>query len=291
MCAQPTSRPSGRWWRRVGVAAALGLAAVPVALGPLPAPGAPAPVETPSAAPPSGSPAPSGPSGSPSGSAAPATPLPTATGRGAQLYGSNCAGCHGYRGQGTQQGPSLVNVGAASVDFQLSTGRMPLSDPRVQEPPHRAPQFSPSDIRALVDYVTAFGGPAGPPIPSVAPGQLQTGRKLYAEHCAACHSATGQGATLTNGWIAPALDRATPTQVGEAVRVGPGLMPAFPPNVLDDQQVNALAGYVQFLQGRHVNLNRGGLALAWLGPFGEGAIAWIVGIGLLIVVIRKLGTK
>ncbi|HYO31782.1 MAG TPA: cytochrome c, partial [Nocardioidaceae bacterium] len=51
---------------------------------------------------------------------------------GRQLYIIGCATCHGLNGEGVltkeayNYGPSLVGVGAASVDFQVGTGRMPL---------------------------------------------------------------------------------------------------------------------------------------------------------------------
>jgi len=46
---------------------------------------------------------------------------------GAKLFAANCATCHGMNLQGTTQAPSLIGVGAAAVDFQVGTGRMPLA--------------------------------------------------------------------------------------------------------------------------------------------------------------------
>jgi ubiquinol-cytochrome c reductase cytochrome c subunit len=222
----------------------------------------------------------------PSPSASSAAPV---TGRGAELYGQQCASCHGMQGEGTQRGPSLIGVGRASTDFQLSTGRMPLKHD-TYEPLHSDPAFGPAGIDALVDYVASFG-PGGPAIPTVRPGDPSAGQQLYAYHCAACHSASGMGATLTNGQVGPSLMRATPTQVGEAIRVGPGLMPAFPDSALSDRDVDAIAGYVQVLQDKRGNLDRGGLALGRLGPFTEGVVAWVLGLGLLVLAIRRLGSR
>jgi ubiquinol-cytochrome c reductase cytochrome c subunit len=284
--------PAVGWRRRVRtLGAGLGLAGVAaLAMPPLPAPAEP----TPSPA----APAPHGPSPSPAAPAphgpspSPAAPPPPAAGggRGALLYGQRCASCHGQQGDGTQRGPAIGNVGAASVDFQLSTGRMPLN--REERPNvHREPAFSATDIAALVEHVAAFPPGGGPAIPAVHPGDPRTGRELYLTYCAACHSATGFGAALNNGRFAPSLFRATPVQVGEAIRVGPGLMPAFPPAALDDAQVDAIAGYVRVLQGHHGNLDRGGFWLWRLGPFPEGAVGWIVGMGLLVLVARALGSR
>jgi ubiquinol-cytochrome c reductase cytochrome c subunit len=223
-------------------------------------------------------------------STASATPAPGAStgARGADLYLRDCGSCHGPQGQGTQQGPSLIGVGPASVDFQLGTGRMPQVREGEQQQPHREPAFSAADIRAIVAHVDSFGG-GGPQIPPVAPGDLATGRELFLANCAACHSATGAGGALTNAWIAPPLARSTPLQVAEAVRVGPGLMPAFPPTVLTDRQVDALASYVQELRGDR--LDRGGASLGRLGPFTEGLVAWAVGLVLLVLAARWLGSR
>jgi ubiquinol-cytochrome c reductase cytochrome c subunit len=226
----------------------------------------------------------------PAGAAPAPQPTPSSTvegGRGAELYLRDCASCHAPRGQGTQRGPALAGVGPASVDFQLSTGRMPLRREE-RQPAHRTPVYPAADIQAIVAYVAGFG-PGGPPIPSVAPGELTTGRQLFLANCAACHSATGGGAALTNAWIAPSLDRATPLQVAEAVRVGPGLMPEFPPSVLTDRQVDAIATYVQELRGD--KLNRGGASLGRLGPATEGLVGWAIGLVLLVLAARYLGSR
>lgn len=219
------------------------------------------------------------------------TPPPAATtpagDRGTQLYLEQCASCHGVRGQGSQQGPSLVGVGPAAVDFQLSTGRMPVSR-EVSQARRREPVFSAGDISALVDHVGSFGG-GGPRIPRVTPGDVVSGREIFAANCAPCHGATGSGAVLTNGWSAPPLYDASATQVAEAVRVGPGLMPAFPAQVLTDQQVDDLTSYVRRL--RTEGLDPGGNPLGRLGPLAEGLLAWLVVLGLLVAGVRWLGGR
>lgn len=43
---------------------------------------------------------------------------------GKKLYAVGCSSCHGTSGQGSSDGPSLVGVGSAAVDFQVGTGRM-----------------------------------------------------------------------------------------------------------------------------------------------------------------------
>ncbi|OZV76956.1 hypothetical protein CA850_25480 [Micromonospora echinospora] len=252
------------WVTRAGAAGAvLALATGPAALA----------VPTP--------PHPAASSGSPTGTA------PGEQNRGGELYRQSCASCHGDQGQGSSRGPSLVGVGAASVDFQLATGRMPVPA-ETRQPRRGEPVFSADEIAALVDHVTSFGG-GGPQIPRVAPGSLTAGRELFAANCAPCHGATGSGAPLTDGWIAPPLYDATPVQVAEAIRVGPGLMPVFPSQVLTDQQVNDLTTYVQQLRGHRPD--RGGNPLGRLGPLAEGIVAWIATLGLLVAAARWLGRR
>lgn len=259
--------------RAAAAAAALGAFALPAGLAPSPGPSG-------SSAGPSGSSA--GPSSSPSAGA-------VTSQRGRTLFERSCASCHGTAAQGTQRGPSLIGVGPASLDFQLSTGRMPLTRERY-EPVHRKPAFSGADIRAIVDYVSGLGG-GGPAIPVVNPDNVQLGQSLYLDNCAACHSATGAGGALTNGQFAPSLAKATPTQVGEAIRVGPGLMPAYSQTALDRREVNAIADYVQTLQDKHGDTDRGGLPLGRIGPVTEGFVGWGVGLLLLVLVVRWLGSR
>jgi ubiquinol-cytochrome c reductase cytochrome c subunit len=208
-----------------------------------------------------------------------------AGGRGQELYQQNCATCHGQQGEGTERGPTLVGVGAASADFYLSTGRMPIAEE--QRSPGRAkPAFGRADIDALVAYVASLGG--GPAIPAVDPaaGRLPEGERLFQENCAACHSATGTGGALTSGQVAPSLAPSTPVQLAEAVRVGPGPMPRFDAQALDDRQVDSIARYVGYLQRGG---NPGGAGLGRIGPVTEGLVAWVVGLGLLVLVVRRLG--
>lgn len=206
--------------------------------------------------------------------------------RGAELYAVGCASCHGPAGEGTPDGPPLLGVGAASVDFQLSTGRMPLADPDRQAV-RRPPAYSPEEIGDLVAFVTSLAPGRGPGIPVVDPeaGDLSLGRQLYGANCAACHGPGGQGASVGGGQVAPDVHQATAVEVAEAVIVGPGAMPPFR---LDGPELDALVRYVLSL--REVD-DPGGAGLGHVGPVAEGLVAWLVGMGLLVVAIRLTGTR
>ncbi|MGI8982936.1 MAG: cytochrome bc1 complex diheme cytochrome c subunit [Acidimicrobiales bacterium] len=207
---------------------------------------------------------------------------------GRQLFGVACTTCHGTEGEGVDdRGPSLVGVGAASADFYLSTGRMPLDRPRAQAERKRV-AYSPAQIRQLVAFVASLGD--GPAIPRVSPtaGDLAEGNRLYANNCAPCHSSAGAGGALGHAVYAPPLNRATPVQVAESVRIGPGAMPVFGPETLDDDQLASIVAYVGYLRDPN---DRGGLGLGHLGPIPEGFVAWVVGLGAMLVAVRWIGTK
>ena len=202
--------------------------------------------------------------------------------RGHQLFLVGCAYCHGQNGEGTAQGPDLRGVGAASADFQLSTGRMPNTAPDRQSVTKRSP-YTRGEIDDLVAYVASLG--SGPPIPDVhdPPGELQEGGQLYLDNCAACHSAAGNGGALSIGRDAPTLHGATPVEVGEAVRTGPGNMPVFGPGTFTPQQLNSIVRYVEYLKEPQ---DPGGFSLGLVGPITEGLVAILVGLGALMLMTR-----
>jgi ubiquinol-cytochrome c reductase cytochrome c subunit len=208
------------------------------------------------------------------------------TERGRELFLDSCASCHGTDARGIPgRAPTLHGAGAAAVDWYVSTGRMPLSDPGDQ-PLRAEPAFSRHDIAALVAYAGTLGGP---PIPDVDPrrGDVGEGRELFAEHCAGCHQIAGQGGALT-GALVPKLDDATPVQVGEAIRVGPYLMPRWQEGVISDADVDDLAAYVEHTQSPE---DPGGWGIGHTGPVPEGLISILLAGGVLVVVSRMIGER
>jgi ubiquinol-cytochrome c reductase cytochrome c subunit len=220
------------------------------------------------------------------------------------LYLRDCAWCHGAQAEGSPRAPDLRSgtKGPADVDFVLRTRRMPLRKP--DDPMRRGAattEYSDRDREAIVEYLAGLGQ-AGPGIPPLSPNpqSLSRGADLYLANCAACHSSTGIGGTLsaaqrsgapdTGGpeTFAPAITSSTRVEVAEAIRVGPGTMPVFGPKTLTDDDVDAIAAYVKYL-GR--TADPGGLALGHIGPVTEGAVGWLIGLGLLIAVTRWIGTR
>jgi ubiquinol-cytochrome c reductase cytochrome c subunit len=205
---------------------------------------------------------------------------------GERLFQETCAQCHGFDGRGVRdQGPSLLDAGAGAADFYLSTGRMPLDHPT--EPVRSEPAYTRSQIADLVDFVASLG--SGPPIPTVDPasGSLSEGQQLFAEYCAGCHQIAARGGAVT-GAVAPALDKATPVQIAEAVRTGPYVMPEFSEQLIDAHQLDSIARYVRY--ARHPD-NHGGWSLESLGPIPEGIVAWFIGALALVAFARLLGRR
>ena len=218
---------------------------------------------------------------------------------GSELFAANCASCHGIDGRGVSPsnpvhgagdiegaGPSLQGVGAQAADFYLRTGRMPLGRPD-EEPERSRPSFSETEIRALNAYVASLG--KGPPIPSPRPDEahVSRGMELFTDHCAGCHQIVGEGGYVTDARV-PVLQHASATQIAEAVRIGPYLMPSFSPKAINDQQLNAIIAYVE--QSKHPT-DRGGLGIGHIGPVPEGIVAWLVAAVVLVGVCLLLGER
>ncbi len=220
---------------------------------------------------------------------------------GSQLYAGNCATCHGVAGEGINQprtgaggilgqGPPLRGVGALAADFYLRTGYMPLASPHSE--PEDLQQgtrvlLSEKEIRSLVLYVASLGH--GPPIPSPDPGagNLARGLQLFTMHCAGCHQVMARGGFVTGARV-PELQTVSATQIAEAVRIGPYLMPHFSEHQISDAELNDIVKYV--LAVRHPP-NRGGWGIGNIGPIPEGLVTWWIAGPLIIFMCLALAKR
>jgi ubiquinol-cytochrome c reductase cytochrome c subunit len=237
--------------------------------------------------------------------AAPASAAPPLVQQGKHLYGQYCVACHGAAGSGITQkshkigggpgrgqeqqtglAPSLRGVGALAADFYLGTGYMPL--PHIGLQPRRSRKvLSDDQIRALTAYVASLG--RGPPIPHPHPenGSVSRGLALFGDHCAGCHQIVAEGGYLTDA-IAPPLENATATQIAEAVRIGPYVMPRFSPRQISDTDLNSIIAYVEYTKNPD---DRGGWALGHLGPVPEGMVTWFLAAVVLLAVCLLLAKR
>lgn len=199
----------------------------------------------------------------------------------------HCEACHGERNLlGATQGglelngglipmrhwyaPSLASAREASVaDWPvdeivalLRTGAAPrgVALGPMGDVVLRSTQYLPeADLRAIAVFLKSLPqverpAPAAEP---VAPARLAEGERLYADHCAACHGAQGEGA---DGLIPPLAGNRTVTMDPPAnlvrVIVNGGFAPAtasrprpfgMPPfaHTLDDDQIAAVATFLR----------------------------------------------
>ena len=244
---------------------------------------------------------------------------PTVIAAGEALFNTHCSSCHGVAGVGSSRAPQVINAGAAGVDFYIRTGRMPLNNPNDEAIAHN-PLFTESQIRQLDSYVAALpaihgvknpassGAPGIPTIQPLCKGSgangpaqlaaeqkgtancvtLSFGNSTFTLNCAQCHQIAGRGGLLSKADVVPTLQNASLLVSAEAMRVGPQPMPVFGPGQLNENQVSAVAHYVQYL---HFPTHPGGLTISGFGPVAEGFVGIIVGLGLLLLVSRLIGNR
>jgi ubiquinol-cytochrome c reductase cytochrome c subunit len=214
----------------------------------------------------------------------------TATAQGKALFATSCASCHGIDAQGTSQAPSLVGAGAAAVDFQMSTGRMPAKEYGAEED-RKPTDFTQAQIYDIAGYIASLGG--GPSIPASSQTSSRgantgLGMQLFSTNCSQCHGFAGAGGALTYGKSAPALTAATPTQIYEAMQTGPEAMPVFGDGTITPDEKRDIIAYVT--QTRQ-EANPGGLSLGRTGTITEGLLAWLGGLGFLVLIAMWLTAK
>jgi ubiquinol-cytochrome c reductase cytochrome c subunit len=212
---------------------------------------------------------------------------------GQALFAQDCASCHGPTAQGTANAPNLVGLGPATVDFWVSTGRMPAENPRAVQAPEKPPRLTDKQALEVAAWVNSLD-PSTPYIPhvNVKDANLATGASLFALNCAACHTITGAGDALARNTFSPSLHtdgQPTATQTAEAIRTGPANMPRFNGGNLSDAQVADLVKYVTE-KIQHPS-NPGGFGLGGIGPVAEGFVALLFGVGGLMLVCFWIGDR
>ncbi|HSP51936.1 MAG TPA: cytochrome c [Cryobacterium sp.] len=208
---------------------------------------------------------------------------------GQKLFAANCATCHGLDAAGTNAGPSLIGVGAASVDFQVGTGRMPmqLNGPQAEK---KAVQFTEEQTASLAAYVASLAPGPALPDPSLLDGEgdAANGAELFRINCAMCHNVAGAGGALTQGKYAPALAGVTEKHIYEAMVTGPQNMPVFNDMNISPESKRDIITYLKYLDN---NPSPGGFALGSLGPVSEGLFLWIFGLGSIVALTVWITAK
>ena len=210
--------------------------------------------------------------------------------KGRALFAVSCSSCHGLNAEGIlterggNYGPSLIGVGAAAVDFQVGTGRMPMAQPGSQAARKR-PVFKGEEVAALAAYVGSLA--PGPAIPSkeetntsdLSNEEMVQGGEFFRTNCTACHNFAGKGGALPKGKQAPPLTGVSAKHLIEAMLTGPQQMPVFSDGVLSPKDKREIVAY---LKKNESSPDYGGFSLGGIGPVSEGMFAWLVGIGGLV---------
>jgi quinol---cytochrome-c reductase cytochrome c subunit len=214
----------------------------------------------------------------------------TQVAQGKSLFIQSCSSCHGLDAQGTSQAPSLVGAGAAAVYFQMSTGRMPAKELGAEND-RKPTNFTEQQIYAIADYIASLGG--GPAIPSdeqvsTVGANTALGEELFSTNCAQCHGFAGAGGALTYGKNAPSLNASTPKQIYTAMLTGPEAMPVFGDGTITPEQKRDI---IAFIEDTKVEPNPGGFSLSRTGTVTEGLVAWLGGLGFLILIAMWLTAR
>jgi ubiquinol-cytochrome c reductase cytochrome c subunit len=210
---------------------------------------------------------------------------------GQTIFLKGCSSCHGLNSEGGAVAPSLIGVGAASVDFQVGTGRMPMQD-MSQQAMRKAPLYDEEEVAALAAYVASLApGPASLTNEEITwerDGNTADGGELFRNNCAMCHNFAGQGGALTQGKYAPTLMGVEPKHIYEALITGPQAMPVFSDKVITPQEKLSI---IKWIKAAESEPNLGGAALGRVGPVTEGLLVWTLGLGLLIGIAVWLTAK
>jgi ubiquinol-cytochrome c reductase cytochrome c subunit len=213
------------------------------------------------------------------------------------LFDQTCSSCHGSDANGVNAsggpaiGPNLQGVGAATVDFWVTTGRMPATDVAAVEAERKPPRLTDKQALEVAAYINSLD-PSVPavPTPNLKGANVADGANLFQLNCAACHTITGAGDALAFGTNAPSLQnrQVTAQQVVEAMRIGPANMPRFSGNLSDSQVRDVVAYVTEKIQ--HPS-NPGGLGLGGVGPVAEGFVALLLGVGGLALICFWIGDR
>lgn len=210
---------------------------------------------------------------------------------GERIFLKGCSSCHGINLEGSAIAPALLGVGAASVDFQVATGRMPVADMSVQIA-RKKPVYNEKQVEALAAYVSSLA--PGPEVPGESQlnyerdGSIAEGGELFRTNCAMCHNFAGQGGALSQGKYAPTVMGVLPRHIYEAMVTGPQSMPVFSDKTITPEEKLSI---IKWIKSAEAEPQLGGASLGRVGPVTEGLLVWTLGLGLLVGVAVWLAMK
>ena len=182
---------------------------------------------------------------------------------GATLFGTFCAACHGPHGEGMRYPGMSAFPAIGNPDFlAVASDRFLHATVQHGRPGRRMPAWGekdgglrPAEVDAVVAYVRVFGG-----VPSPAEteprrwvqGNVADGKRLFADNCATCHGANGEGKEGPQLHNQGLLQAATDRYLIETVKRGRRgtAMPTFAASatthrLLSDEEIEAIVSFVR----------------------------------------------
>jgi cytochrome c oxidase cbb3-type subunit 3 len=168
-----------------------------------------------------------------------------------QLFGDNCAGCHGRSAAGGPGFPSLIDdawLWGGDTDTIMETLRVGIN---ATHPDTRWAQMLAfgrdgmlprEEIRTVVDYVQSLSGTEAPA------DRIAAGAEIFANNCASCHGDNGAGITdigapnlIDDFWIYGGDDEAMFATIWDGRQ---GWMPSWESRMTETER-KILAVYLQ----------------------------------------------
>ncbi len=187
---------------------------------------------------------------------------------GATLYGTFCAACHGPQGEGMRYPgisafPAIGNpdfLAIASDRFIAATVTHGRAGRRMPAWGEKEGGLRPAEVDAVVQHVRSFG--IGVPVPIEtepqrwAKGDAKEGARLFADTCASCHGANGEGKEGPQLHNRNLLANATDRYLVETIRRGRRgtSMPSFVQSstthrLLSDREVESIVTFIRSWEG------------------------------------------
>ena len=176
---------------------------------------------------------------------------------GQALFKENCAPCHGSGAAGRTGYPNLNDddwLWGGTLQDVYKTIQHGIRAKDEQTRSNVMPNFGadgilpPADVDLVSTYVLSLSEPSTP----MTPAQREAGSKLFADNCASCHGAKGEGLPEMGGprlsdkiWLYGSGKEAIARQVNKARA---GVMPSWSQR-LPDSSIKQLAIYIDSLGG------------------------------------------
>ncbi len=211
---------------------------------------------------------------------------------GQALFASNCSSCHGREANGsTGVAPNLQGLGAGTVDFWVSTGRMPLANASI-EPVRKPPRFNRLQTLEIAAWVQSLTPGVGTQVPDRQHRGPPTSRPATPSSPSTARPATPSPVQGTRWPRAPSprasiwpLRPRWSKPSGRVRATCPTSGPATSPTPRHGTSPPTSPACIQH------PANPGGFGLGGIGPVGEGFVGLLLGVGGLMLVCFWIGNR